>query len=234
MIFWIEFSWNGFESNIELNQFWTNFKHWIESIWVSNRAMCAAPALWWQWSWWSWWFIIMIIMIFIIIIMIITIITITMSAQHVLPYKTVHSGVQARRSSPALEVLQSSSHFTIEQSSYNRAVILQSSSHFTIEQSSFNRTVILQSSSHFTIEQSLAVSPKSRFKPNINSSISTLLSIQCWCSAVLGGGAGPAIWYDPSFTLHCLQKDKKDRNVCENIKKYKFLHLHSPLDTVLV
>ena len=85
-----------------------------------------------------------------------------------------------------------------------------------------------------TIEQSLAVSPKSRFKPNINSSISTLLSIQCWCSAVLGGGAGPAIWYDPSFTLHCLQKDKKDRNVCENIKKYKFLHLHSPLHTVLV
>ena len=39
IIFWIEFSWNDFESNIELNQFWAKFKHWIESIWVSDRAM---------------------------------------------------------------------------------------------------------------------------------------------------------------------------------------------------
>ena len=38
IIFWIEFSWNDFESNIELNQFWAKFKHWIESIWVLNRA----------------------------------------------------------------------------------------------------------------------------------------------------------------------------------------------------
>ena len=38
IIFWIEFSWNDFESNIELNQFWAKFKHWIESIWVSDRA----------------------------------------------------------------------------------------------------------------------------------------------------------------------------------------------------
>ena len=27
--------------NIELNQFWAKFKHWIESIWVSNRATVA-------------------------------------------------------------------------------------------------------------------------------------------------------------------------------------------------
>ena len=38
IIFWIEFSWNNFELNIEFNQFWAKFKHWIESIWVSNRA----------------------------------------------------------------------------------------------------------------------------------------------------------------------------------------------------
>ena len=38
IIFWIEFSWNNIESNIELNQFWTKFKHRNESIWVSNRA----------------------------------------------------------------------------------------------------------------------------------------------------------------------------------------------------
>ena len=37
--FWIEFSWYNFELNIELNQFWAKFKHWIESIWVSNRAI---------------------------------------------------------------------------------------------------------------------------------------------------------------------------------------------------
>ena len=39
IIFWIEFSWNDFESNIELNKFWAKFKHWIESIWVSDRAI---------------------------------------------------------------------------------------------------------------------------------------------------------------------------------------------------
>ena len=49
IIFWIEFSWNDFESNIELNQFWAKFKHWIESIWVSDRAIvqhCTAQLKW--------------------------------------------------------------------------------------------------------------------------------------------------------------------------------------------
>ena len=41
-MFWIEFLWNDFESNIELNQFWAKFKHWIELIWVSNRAIKAS------------------------------------------------------------------------------------------------------------------------------------------------------------------------------------------------
>ena len=39
MIFWIEFLWYDFESNIELNRFLAKFRHWIESIWVSNRAI---------------------------------------------------------------------------------------------------------------------------------------------------------------------------------------------------
>ena len=38
IIFWIEYSWSNFELSIELNQFWTKFKYWIESIWVSDRA----------------------------------------------------------------------------------------------------------------------------------------------------------------------------------------------------
>ena len=42
IIFWIEFSWNDFESNIEFNQLWAKFKHCIDSIWVSNRAIASA------------------------------------------------------------------------------------------------------------------------------------------------------------------------------------------------
>ena len=44
IIFWIEFSLNDFELNIELNQFCAKFKLWIESIWVSNRAMTVRGA----------------------------------------------------------------------------------------------------------------------------------------------------------------------------------------------
>ena len=41
IIFWIEFSLNDFELNIELNQFCAKIKLWIESIWVSDRAILA-------------------------------------------------------------------------------------------------------------------------------------------------------------------------------------------------
>ena len=46
IIFWVEFSWNDFESNIELNQFWAKFKHWIESIWVSDMASQPRLSAW--------------------------------------------------------------------------------------------------------------------------------------------------------------------------------------------
>ena len=52
IIFWIEFSRNNFELNIELNQFWAQFKHWnwinlsIEQgyIWGTNTG------LWYTWG----------------------------------------------------------------------------------------------------------------------------------------------------------------------------------------
>ena len=46
IIFWIEFSWNDFEWNIKLNQFWAKFQYWIESIWVSDRARVFGSRNW--------------------------------------------------------------------------------------------------------------------------------------------------------------------------------------------
>ena len=49
--FWTEFSWNDFESNIELNQFRAKFKHWIESIWVSDMAILGKLSTWTLRAW---------------------------------------------------------------------------------------------------------------------------------------------------------------------------------------
>ena len=51
IIVWIEFWETNIESNIELNQFLPKFKLWIESFWVSNRAIQ------WCFKWingWDW------------------------------------------------------------------------------------------------------------------------------------------------------------------------------------